>query len=68
MTNEADETPKGTDAAGRLDGLVMRGKNKFVSLLLRGLGYVPGSVVETTGRRKYVIDIHGARRRLHRDA
>lgn len=42
-------------------------KDNIISVLLRCLSYVPGSVV-VSGTRKYVIDIHGARRRLHRDA
>lgn len=44
----------------------MKIKDRFVSFLLRCLGYQPGTTIEQD-KRKYIIDIHGARRRLGRE-
>ena len=42
-------------------------KRSFVHLLLRVLQHHPGQVIDQ-GRRKYIVDNHGAWRRLGRDA
>ncbi len=42
-------------------------KDRIIAWLLRRLGYEPGMVI-VQGRRAYVIDINGARRRLGRDS
>ncbi len=42
-------------------------KDRFISWLLRWLSYKPGTVI-VQGRRSYVIDINGARRRLGRES
>lgn len=41
-------------------------KDKIIAWLLQRLGYEPGMVV-VQGRRTYIIDINGARRRLGRE-
>ena len=49
------------------DGVLGKAKRSIVYLLLRFLRHHPGTVIDK-GRRKYIVDNHGAWRRLGRDA
>ena len=41
-------------------------KDWIISVLLKWLSYAPGTVCES-GKRKYIVDVHGAYRRLGRE-
>jgi hypothetical protein len=63
-TEKTNEAPKGPSDSKAMLG---NAKRSFVHLLLRFLRHHPGQVIDQ-GRRKYIVDNHGAWRRLGRDA
>ena len=64
-----DDTKQDGAPEGQSDSKAMLGnaKRSLVHLLLRFLRHHPGMVIDQ-GRRKYIVDNHGAWRRLGRDA